>query len=251
MTVLASIQPCYLPWRGYFHIIQRSDVFVFADNLQYTKQNWRNRNRIKTESGGRWIVVPVDRQSTRGRADLNEVLIDNREEWGLKHWRMIDQAYHGAPFFGKYSAFFEDLYKRRWENLVDLDIYSTREISRFLKIETEFLRASDLDIQGRKTDYLIDMCRKVGATHYLTGPSARDYIEEDKFRSIGVTLEYQSYDYPEYPQLHGKFADNMSVVDILFNCGEKSPDYIWAGETESSEGDSGSTRNCRMQNAER
>lgn len=232
MTVLASIQPCYLPWRGYFHIIHKSDIFIFADNLQYNKQNWRNRNQIKTGNGCRWIVVPVQRESTRGKANIDEVLIDNSWRWGLNHWRMIYQTYYNAPFFGKYSAFFEHVYKKKWEKLVDLDIYLTKHICSFLNIRTKFLRSSDLDIQGKKTDYLINLCQKLRATHYLTGPSAKSYIEENKFKHIGVTLKYQGYNYPEYPQLHGKFAPHMSVIDLLFNCGDKAPYYIWDWEEE-------------------
>ena len=227
MNILASIQPCYLPWRGYFHVIQQSDIFVFADNLQYNKQNWRNRNRIKTVNGPIWLTVPIQRQSSRGRANINEVMIDNSRQWGLGHWDMICQAYHRAPFFEKYQAFFKEMLFRQWEKLDDLVICLTEYICNLLKIKVQFVRASDIDVQGRKMDYLVDMCRKLDATHYLSGPSAKSYIEEEKLKDIGVTLQYQNYNYPTYPQLHGQFADHMSIIDLLFNCGDQAPCHIW------------------------
>ena len=227
MQLLASIQPSYLPWRGYFHIIQRSDIFIFADNLQYNKQNWRNRNRIKTEDGPGWLTVPIQKESIRHRANIDKVLIDNNSRWGLKHWDKIYQAYHRAPFFKKYSSFFEDMYSQNWGKLSDLDIYSIKHICGFLNINTKMMRASELNIQGKRMDYIMDACKKLGATHYLSGPTAKAYIEEKKFTDAGVLLEYQNYDYPEYPQSYGKFIDYMSIVDLLFNCGEDSRKYIW------------------------
>lgn len=224
MKRLGCIQPSYIPWRGYFHIIQRSDVFVFHEDIQYTKQDWRNRNQVKTEAGLRWLTVPVQRQTSKGT--IAEVLIDHTDPWNKKHWRIIEQAYRTAPYFAQYRPFFEDLYNRHWDRLMDLDIAFTEGICDLLGIRTEFVLSSSLHLTGVKTDRLIQMCQKLHITDYLSGPAARDYIEMDKFEAIGVRVEYQNYDYPDYPQLHGAFEPHVSIIDLLFNCGDTALEYL-------------------------
>ena len=221
---LACIQPSYIPWRGYFEMIARSDVFVFYDDVAYTKQDWRNRNRIKTNQGAVWLTVPVQRDTTDG--PIRDVLIDNTKNWRRKHWRSIYEAYAKAPFFDEYRLFFEEAYQREWTHLSDFCIFLTTQICEWLKVEKQLLRSSDLGITGAKTDRLIQMCQQLDTRHYLSGPAAKDYIEPDKFDAIGTTVEYIEYDYPEYPQLHGEFRGDLSILDLLFNCGEESPRYI-------------------------
>jgi hypothetical protein len=225
MKRLGCIQPSYIPWRGFFHIIQRSDIFVFHEDIQYTKQDWRNRNKIKTRNGWTWLTVPVQKATIHDNID--EVLIANDSNWAAHHWRQIQQNYSQAPFFDKFRDFFADTYHSKWEKLTELDIYLTCEISKFLGIKTEFVRSPVLGLSGTKTDRLADMCQKVGATHYLSGPTAQGYIEEEKLQAIDVTLEYQVYEYPEYPQLYGAFEPTMSIIDMLFNLGDATPEYIF------------------------
>ena len=229
VRTLGCIQPSYIPWRGYFDIIQRSDVFVFHDDIQYTKQDWRNRNRIKAAQGVTWLTIPIQKQTVSG--PINEALIDNAQRWSGKQWRMIDAAYKKSPHFRDYRTFFEEIYNREWTHLSEMCIVLTKQICEWLNIETELMRSSDLDITGAKTDRLVQMCEQLGTRHYLSGPSAKDYIETEKFDAIGTSVEYIAYDYPEYPQLHGEFRGDLSIIDLLFNCGEESPRYIWNDET--------------------
>ena len=231
MRVLGCIQSSYLPWPGYFHIIQRSDVFVFHDDIQYTKQDWRNRNRIKTQGGVAWVSVPVRKKTTRGNID--EVMICNDTPWQLRHWRIIEGAYRQAPYFRMYGDTLRETYQRPWEKLSDLNIHLITRLCRVFGIRAKFLRSSELGIAGRKTDRLIQLCEKVRASHYVSGPSAGAYIETHKFNAAGVTVKYMRYEYPPYPQLYGHFVPQMSAIDLLFNCGPGSGKYIW--ETEESE----------------
>ncbi len=200
-------------------------MFVLHDDIQYTKQDWRNRNRVKTANGSQWLTVPVQKATTGGA--IIDVRIDNTRDWYRKHWRMIEQAYYHAPHFKTYRGFFADVYSHPWESLSELDIHLTEHICRRLGITTPLQRSSTMGITGVKTDRLVQMCQALDITHYLSGPSAQAYIEPEKFEAIGVTVEYQDYDYPAYPQLHGAFDPFVSILDLLFNCGEESPQYIW------------------------
>jgi hypothetical protein len=221
---LGCIQPSYIPWRGYFEIIARSDVFVFYDDVAYTKQDWRNRNRIKTNQGAIWLTIPVQKQTTDGR--ICDVLIDNTKNWSRKHWRSICEAYSKAPYFRKYEQFFGDAFEREWTHLSDFCIYLATQICEWLEIKAELVRSSKLGLSGVKTDRLVQLCEKLEARHYLSGPSAQDYIELDKFAAINVGVEYMHYDYSEYPQLHGDFRGDVSIIDLLFNCGEQSSAHL-------------------------
>jgi hypothetical protein len=225
MTRVAVIQPSYIPWRGYFHIIQQVERFVFYEDVQYTKQDWRNRNRIKGRYGLQWLTVPVNRDTMKGNID--EVLIANEKPWGEHHWSVLEMEYRDAPFFSQYADFFRDAYSRQWDKLSDLDIFLTQELCKFLGIKTEFVRSPQYPSQGRSTDKLLDLLQKVGATYYLSGPSAKAYMEADKMTAAGIELDYIEYNYPPYPQLHGAFEPQVSVIDLLFNVGDDAPKYIW------------------------
>ncbi len=228
--ILSCIQPSYIPWKGYFHIIQKCDIFVFHDDIQYTKQDWRNRNKIKTSSGLKWVTIPVKKVSSN--ALINEVVIDNSQKWTVKHWRMIQDAYGNAPFFMIYKDFFNEIYSKRWDSLSDFNIFLTKEISKQIGINhVDFVKSSGMNIVGTKTDRIIQFCKKLGANYYISGPSAREYIEPDKFDRNGITLEYIQYNYPEYHQLYDDFVHNVSIIDTLFNCGEEACKYIWGKYT--------------------
>lgn len=220
------LQPSFLPWRGYFDLIHKADIFVFYDDVQYDKRGWRNRNKIKTVDGTEWLTVPVE---TVGKylQLIKDTKIDNTQNWKRKHLNAIQYSYHKAPFYSEYIDFFNDIYSRNWDNICELDIYTTKEISRFLGINTKFIRSSEFFTEGKKTDRLINICKHLGATRYLSGPAAKDYIEDDKFENNNIILEYQEYSYPEYPQLFGKFEPHVSIVDLLFNCGSAAGEYIW------------------------
>lgn len=217
MITLGCIQSCYIPWRGYFDIIRQSDVFVFQDAVQYTKQDWRNRNLIKSPAGGIWLTIPVKKDSLGGAID--EVVIDSDQDWRIKHWRKIEANYRQAPYFKQLSPALKDLLMSGESSLSVYNIHLVSTICKMMHIETRLITSRSLGLEGRKTDQLVNMCKAVGATRYLSGPSARNYIETEKFSANGIELVYIDYRYREYPQQFGGFLDHLSIVDLLLNCG--------------------------------
>jgi len=231
------LQPSYIPWRGFFHQIQKADVFVFYDDVQFDKNGWRNRNRIKTSKGADWLSIPVHiKDHLAEQTPINEVRICWNNDWARKHLRTLQQAYARAPWFARYKPLLESFYSRRDPLLADFIIDFTTTLAQELGLtRTRFLRSSALGVSGTKTDRVLSVLAKVGATHYISGPSARDYLEEDKLADAGISLEFMEYDYPEYPQLHPPFDPQLSILDLLFMTGPDAPRFIWAQEAEDSE----------------
>lgn len=223
------LQPSYIPWRGYFHQIQKSDIFVFYDCVQYDKHGWRNRNVIKTVNGEQWLTVPVNTKGcVRTGLKIANIPIVWTRDWAAKHVASIIQNYSKAPFFCDYGDLIESIYGRRDKKLADLTCATTEIICQVLGIKhTKFLRSSQLPAKGSKTDRLLSILTHLGATHYITGPSAKDYLEQDKFEAVGITIEFLNYDYPVYPQINGTFNPNISILDLIFNTGSEAPKYIW------------------------
>ena len=222
---VAVLQSNYLPWRGYFDIIHDVDVFVFYDDVQYTVNDWRNRNRIKTANGPVWLTVPVGNQNDRRICDVE--LKD--ESWTRKHSRTIEQSYGRAPHFARYAEFFRGIYAQRWTSLSGLNQTLVRSIAtEFLGIRTTFRDSREFQIDGQKGDRLLSLLKALGATEYVSGPAASDYLDVAGYQAAGITVEWKDYStYPAYPQLHGAFVPNVSIVDLLMSCGPESPDYIW------------------------
>ena len=225
------LQPSYIPWRGYFDQIRRADVFVFYDDVQYDKHGWRNRNRIKTHQGTIWLTIPVHgRGAPVQHTPINQIQIDWSKPWNQKHWSSIRQAYSKAPFFRDYAALCEEFFSRRDLFLADFTIDFTIALARALGIaHTRFLRSSSLQASGTKTDRLIQILTSLGASHYISGPSARSYIEQEKFEQAGITLEYMVYNYKEYPQLFPPYDPQVSILDLLFTMGPEAYSYILPG----------------------
>jgi hypothetical protein len=215
------LQPSYIPWRGYFHQISKADLFIFYDDVQYDKHGWRNRNQIKTVQGKQWITIPVHSAGVTQGVPIKDVKIDWSKPWAANHWKALTFSYAKSPFFRQYASLLEPFYQRHDELLVDFTIDLTIALAREMGIShTKFMRSSEIPgIDGQKTDRLIQILTKVGTTHYISGPSARDYIEQDKFDAAGITLEYIVYDYPEYPQLYPPFDPQVSVLDLFFMTG--------------------------------
>jgi hypothetical protein len=230
--IAVILQPSYIPWRGYFDQIRRADTFIFYDDVQYDKHGWRNRNQIKTISGKKWLTIPVHSAGVTGGIPIKDVRIDWSKPWAETHWKSLTAAYAKAPYFRKYLPLLESFYGRRDTNIADLTVATTIQLARELGIATtRFLRSSDLSgIHGQKTERLIQILVRVGATHYVSGPSAREYIEEEAFRQAGISLEYMAYDYPEYPQLYPPYDPFVSILDLLFMTGDKAADYITGRE---------------------
>lgn len=224
------LQPSYLPWLGYFDQINRADVFVFYDDVQYDKNGWRNRNRIKTPQGWQWITVPVITRNRFG-APISDVEIDNKTLWAAKHLKTLVQNYSKSPYFKEYIRLFKAIYSREWSRIAGLDIALIKSISEVLGINTKFATSSELNLEGDRLERLLKICTKFGADRYLTGESAKDYMDEGVFSSHGVEVEYQNYRHPVYPQLYGEFISHLSVVDLLFNCGPESLSVIAGGSS--------------------
>lgn len=223
------LQPSYIPWRGYFHQILKADLFVFYDDVQYDKRGWRNRNRIKTAAGPRWLSIPVyNKGAQTEHIPINDIRVCWDRPWNQEHWQSIQLAYRKAPHFGDYAGLVESFYRQQPEMLADFTIEQTVALARALGIEhTQFMRSSQIPgVSGAKTDRLISILKAVGATHYISGPAAQDYIENEKFEQAGISLEYMVYDYPDYPQLYPPFDPQVSILDLLFMTGPRALDYI-------------------------
>jgi hypothetical protein len=226
------LQPSYIPWRGVFDQINRSDIFVFYDDVQYDKRGWRNRNQIKTPRGKQWLTIPVySRGAQTEHLAIDQIRIVWDNPWNEDHWKSLKHAYGKAPFFKRYASLLEKFYARHDERLADFTIDFTIALAGELGIQhVRFLRSSELTVEGQKTDRLLAVLAKVGADHYLSGPSARDYIEDDKFKAAGIRLEYMVYNYPEYPQLYPPYDAFVSILDLLFMTGPEAPQYIFGKE---------------------
>lgn len=228
MTSLAAIQPSFLPWRGFFDMIHKVDVFIFYDDAQYSREAWRNRNKIKTAQGVQWLTVPV-LTSGHSTEPIHDIRIDDRHPWRRKHLEAIRHSYRKAPYFDRYFPLLSEAYAQPWELISELDIHLTKLVAELLGIQVQWVRSSDLGFTSRRTDRLIEFCTAFAADRYLSGPTAQDYIEPEKFDKAGISLEYQVYDYPPYPQLHGDFEPFVSAIDLLFNVGDQAAMYIWGG----------------------
>lgn len=222
------LQPSYIPWRGYFDQIRRADLFIFYDDVQYDKHGWRNRNQIKTAQGKQWLTIPVHSKGVTAGIAIKDVRIDGSKPWAKNHLKALTIAYSKSPYFKDYLPLLESFYSRRDACLADFTIETSIVLSRDLGItSTRFMRSSELPgIDGFKTDRLIQILKQVGATRYLSGPSAREYIEPQKFTEAGLTLEYIEYNYTEYPQLYPPFDPYVSILDLLFMTGKDAHKYM-------------------------
>jgi hypothetical protein len=227
MPALVVLQPSYLPWLGYFEQMDSADVFVFYDDVQFDKNGWRNRNRIKTAQGAQWLTVPVRHGGLAQR--ILDVEVDSRTAWTRKHLAGIRQAYAKAPFLERYYPELEAALQQPEPLLADLDIALSRMICGWLGITTPTERASALDCGGERNERLIALCRRFGADRYLSGAAARDYLDVAAFAAAGIAVSFQDFRHPEYPQLHGPFVPYLSVLDLVLNCGDDSAGILRSG----------------------
>lgn len=222
---IGILQPGYLPWLGFFEQVYSSDVFVIYDDVQYDKHGWRNRNRIKSANGIQWITVPV-LTSGMNKPLIKDVLIDNRTSWQKKHLNALTINYGKAEYFKDYIGIFEEIYARRWDFLLELNVEITAKILSAIGLQREIKFSSKLDVHGDRIQRLIDICKLFNGTVFYEGAAGQNYIDEATFNSEGIALEYQKYEHPIYRQLYGEFIPYLSVVDLLFNEGSKSLQII-------------------------
>lgn len=226
MKKVVITQSNYIPWKGYFDSIALADEFILLDEVQYTKRDWRNRNTIKTPQGLLWLSIPVQVKGKFNQS-IRETMIAE-PGWRMQHWKSIKMNYSSAPYFKKYAESFEELYLKGDEShLSEINLSFIKKICQILQIQTTIRFSEEFQATSGKTDRLLDICLKTNATDYYSGPAAKAYIEEDKFKDAGVKLHFLEYEnYPIYPQLHGEFVHTVSVLDLIFNTGPQARSFM-------------------------
>lgn len=227
MKKVAILQSNYIPWKGYFDMINMVDEFILYDDMQYTRRDWRNRNKIKTPQGLHWLTIPVD---TKGKfyQKINETRVMGHD-WCQEHWKSLSLTYAHAPYFSAYAPRFQELYERcaTLDYLSQVNHLFLTEICSMLGIQTKITWSSDYTLVDGKTERLVGLVRDAGGTEYLSGPAAKDYIVDACFDEAGIKLTYMDYSgYPEYPQLFGAFEHGVTVLDLIFNTGPQAPCYM-------------------------
>jgi hypothetical protein len=227
MKKIAILQSNYIPWRGYFDMIRSVDEFILYDDMQYTRRDWRNRNLVKSPQGLHWLTIPVE---VKGKFDqkIKDTKI-SKKNWARDHWKTTQLYYSKAPHFKEYESVFE----KAFQECESIDLLSQvnfkwiQLICDLLQIPTKLSWSSDYQLKEGKTERLIGLCQSAEATHYLSGPAAKDYIVNQLFDDAGIGLEYINYEgYQEYPQLYGKFEHGVTILDLLFNTGSKALNYM-------------------------
>lgn len=223
------LQPGYLPWLGFFEQVSRADEFVFLDDVQFDKHGWRNRNRVKGPDGPQWLTVPV-RVSGRNRPPIRDVEIDRTQRrWAGKHLQSLRSNYGPCPFFEWLFPDLERTLHLPWSRICELNHALTELLCGKLGLRSTFRHSTALNVGGDRCERLIRICQAVGCNHYYSGTAARDYLDIAGFERAGITVEFQDYAHPEYPQRYGAFVSHLSVIDLLFNCGPRSADILSRG----------------------
>jgi len=223
MTIISIRQPGYLPYMGFFKKIQSSDIFVFLDDVQYTRGEWENRNKIRTSEGSMWLTVPVTHKLGE---KLNEVRIDNQQSWCKKHRTAIELNYGKAPFFNKFWKHIDTILSKKWIKLIDLNMALIHYFISELGIKTKLVKSSDLKIEFSGSKRLIEICKNLNADVYLSGIHGTNYLDEKLFEDVGIEVVYENFKHPSYNQVYKKFIPNMSIIDLLFNQGDKAREII-------------------------
>lgn len=223
---ICIIQSCYVPWKGFFDLIGRCDEYVVFDSAQYVKRHWHNRNRIKTANGIEWLTIPV---ISKGRFEQPIDQVEIEKPWAEKHWRAIELAYRRAPFFEQFAPIVRAWYEQADKELrlTNVNEIFIEGIARQLGINTRIVRDNNYPAYGEKTERLVAIARAAGARQYLSGPSARAYLDETSLTEAGIALEWMNYEgYPEYRQLHGGFSHPVSALDLLLNTGPEAHRFL-------------------------
>ena len=230
--IVSISQPAYLPWIGYFDRIARSDVHIVLDDVPLERGSttrFTNRNRIKTPNGAMWLTIPV-KTAGLGQPLIRDVVIDNEVQWRRKHMNAVKGNYSRAPFFEDHCSWLRKFFEAKWDSLASAIGVSNEYFFRALQISTPRILSSAMAATGAKSDYILNLCREVGATQYLSGPFGEDYLEAEKFAEAGIEIRFHRYGHPTYSQLHGGFVANLSVIDLLLNEGPRSAGIIGAAD---------------------
>ncbi len=224
--IVSINQPAYLPWLGYFHRIAISDVHVILDHVQFEKNSFTNRNKIRTKEGWSLLTVPVQTKGKFGALQINELEIARNTNWQKKHKTSIMLNYSKAPFFDEYFPFFESVYSKEWDKLSKLLNEINLYLLKCLGINKKILYSSQLDVMGQKSDLVLNICRKTEATTYLSGSLGRNYLQTDQFEQQHISICYHDYQHPVYKQVYKGFQPHMSIIDLLFNHGDKGLEIL-------------------------
>lgn len=224
--IVSINQPAYLPWPGYFDRILKADMHIILDHVQFEKNSLTNRNKIKTPQGWAWLTIPVKTKGKFKDCSIRELETNDTINWTHKHFQSFLANYKKAPFFDEHKEFFEKLYAKEWPCINDILTETNSYLMDVLNIDTKTVSSSDMEPEATKSELVLELCQKAGATTYLSGPLGRDYLDVQSFKDAGIDVLYHDYQYPEYPQLFGDFEPYMSVIDLLFNCGPESQDRL-------------------------
>lgn len=225
--IVSIHQPSYLPWLGYFEKIARSDIHVVLDTVQFEKNSFSNRNKIKTPQEWTWLSIPVLTKGKFGDLSFQNLEIDNAQKWQTKHLKTILMNYTKAPYFDQYKQGLMSFYENKtWTNLGDLNFKMLKYFLGELDIDTKIVLASDIDAEGQKSDLVLNICKHFGASEYISGALGSNYLDEQSFEDIDIKIAYQHYQHPVYNQLYNEFQPYMAIIDLLFNCGAESKNIL-------------------------
>jgi len=226
MKKIAIVQSNYIPWKGYFDLIAAVDEFILYDDMQYTRRDWRNRNRIKTPEGGQWLTVPVQ---VKGKYDqkIKDTLV-NGEKWAADHWKTLAHNYHRAPYFDEIELWLKPLYfESSYTHISQLNRVFIVAICSYLGIKTTISNSSSFTLLGGKVERLANLCKQADGTEYISGSAAKEYFNEKIFLDMNIKLTWFDYNgYPDYPQLWGHFSHHVTILDLLFNTGKMARNYM-------------------------
>ena len=230
--IVAIHQPEYLPWLGFFKKMMNVELFVFLDDVQFRKKGWQNRNRIRINDGTTLLSIPVH---THSYPKINEVTIDNEKNWSIRHKKSILYNYARAPYFDEIKDFVESIFEKKFQYLVDLNTEIIKFIMNELEIKSKIVFSSELEISKKGSDRVLDICKAVGADHYITGTFwAESNLRVEEFKKSNIDVEFQKFQHPIYKQIHGEFIPEMSIIDLLFNKGRKEAKKILQNSISSS-----------------
>lgn len=245
--IAAIMQPTYLPWMGYFGMIDAADIFVFYNDVQFEKQSWQQRNKIKSPNGEwMWLSVPTIHNH---RQEIRDVQICNGIDWRNIHWQSICHAYGKSPFFNDFKGELNKLYRHDWKYICDLNSHTIAMLAGLLEIRSpKFLYSSDLtNITGRKTDRICQILEQIGCDELIAGPGTKNYLEIDKLKEKGVIVYWFEFQNPAYPQFKGEFIEYLSAIDLLFNTGKQALNYIRQGSETALKLDRSYLKCCKRQ----
>jgi hypothetical protein len=241
--VIVSInQPAYLPWLGYFQRIAVSDLHIVLDHVQFEKNSFTNRNKVRTAEGSCWLTVPVKTKGKFLELPINTLEIADDPRWASKHWATLRNNYAKAPYFAEHAGFLEEIYQRPWTRLMDVMREMTDYFLKALGIATSIQYSSQLKAEGKKDELVLSLCRGANAKVYLSGSMGRGYLRENLFADAGIRVAYQDYKHPTYPQSYPGFEAYLGVIDLLLNCGPRSLEILTGGNPGKSDLLAGETR---------